>query len=479
MCLFAGLGLRAQNDTAYIYTYGGASDDEGKDIIQTSDGGYLIVGSTSSFGNGSSDIYAVKIDSNFQTQWTAAYGGPQIESGEAVLSANDGGYYLIGYTNSFGSGGYDVYMVKIDSLGNKDWDDYYGGANWDFAYDAVSDSLSNIYIVGESYSFNGGDAQAYVLKLDEFGSIIWEKDFGGDKDDFARGVCQAYDGDLMLTGESWADSSDNSDLWFYKFDPSGAMIWQGLFGGENQDQGKSVVQLEDSGFVSIGFSEGDFGDKDVLIVKVDESGQFEWSRIHGKTDALDDIGYDIRETNQNYLVLAGSTQNYGSGGTDMYTIQTSGEGVWQTAPSYGGKLTDISYRTLRTKQNKDLFMGVSNSYTTKYLDIAIVIADTVDGNKSLDHTRFRDTSSTTVINSSVAQSENLSIQLVGNRILNPTKEGYSIIIYDIQGKIIDRTTIQAESELSIELERTGIFQIVLESNNDTQVWRFSNVITGE
>src|ERR1039458_2536636 len=121
-----------KNDTAYIYSYGGIQNDGCRQIMPTSDGGYIMIGTTNSFGHGNTDFYAIKIDSSCKFIWSGCYGGNINEEGYSVIPTMDKGYAFVGFTDSYGAGGYDVFLVKTDSMGREQWQKTYGGSNWDF-----------------------------------------------------------------------------------------------------------------------------------------------------------------------------------------------------------------------------------------------------------------------------------------------------------------------------------------------------------
>ncbi len=455
----------AQSDTAFIYTYGGGGDDEGKDILQTSDGGYIILGSTSSFGNGSSDLYVLKLDSNFQVEWTNAYGGPQIEVGEAILPSDDGGYHLIGYTNSFGSGGYDVFVVKIDSLGNEDWQDTYGGANWDFAYDATRDSLGNIYIVGETYSFGNGAAQAYVLKVGEFGGLIWEKDFGGEGRDIANAISFSPDSNYVLTGETTGitDTTD-SDIWLLKFNDNGDILEEFGYGGIKYDVGHDITF--DSAHYYIAGSSKSFSLEDDLneyVVKVDTSGVLIWGRDrkqNGNGTNLDDEGFGISLRPNGRILVTGAGRTFGAGSADMIISDLGTSGFESpVSGSFGEFLTDIGYKIFSTNNQNLFILGKTNSYGP-YYDVGLMYMDTtfkISSNDLKLQVKFSDTTTTSNPELEVLQgsstSQLLEIKEMNDQIelSNRSSEVAVFQVYDLMGRILNSGEVGAMSSIYIDL----------------------------
>ena len=146
-------------------TYGGTGDDEGYSLVQTSDGGYAIAGETNSYGAGDYDFYLVKTDSAGTMQWNQTYGGPDNEDGTSLVQTSDGGYAMTGDTNSFGAGGYDFYLVKTDSTGTMQWNNTYGGKDNEYAtFGLIQTSDGGYAMTGDTNSFGAGGYDVYLVK---------------------------------------------------------------------------------------------------------------------------------------------------------------------------------------------------------------------------------------------------------------------------------------------------------------------------
>jgi len=158
----------------WIKTIGGINQEWGYSIVQTSDGGFAIAGYTSSFGAGNDDIYVIKLDANGNLQWTKTIGGTNLEWGYSIVQTSDGGFAIVGYTESFGAGLQDVYVVKLDANGNLQWTKTIGGANVDFGNSIVQTSDGGFVIAGHTNSFSGGGGiyDVYIIKLDTNGNLM-------------------------------------------------------------------------------------------------------------------------------------------------------------------------------------------------------------------------------------------------------------------------------------------------------------------
>src|SRR5690349_6864287 len=171
--------LLAQMDTARITIEGGIYDDDCRQVIELRNGGYVVVGTTASFGQGNTDVYLIRTDSNCSCLWSMTIGGPEIEHGYSVTETFDGGLAIAGYTNGYNAQGYDVLLIKTDSIGTVQWIKTYGGSDWDFGYSVRQTADSGFVICGESYSYSNGDADVLVVKTDKVGNLTWIKNVGG------------------------------------------------------------------------------------------------------------------------------------------------------------------------------------------------------------------------------------------------------------------------------------------------------------
>ena len=182
--IFCQVSLSAQF-IPFAFTYGGGGTDMGYDIIEAPDSGYVCVGQSGSFGYtfGSSDVYVFKTNINGQLLWRRNYGGLNAEGARTITKGHGGGYLIAGYTNSYGNGGYDYWILRIDEQGDTLWSKTYGGSDWDFAYSACTTADGNYLVAGETFSFGAGGSDIWVLKINDSGdtlsSFLWGE--GGDQ----------------------------------------------------------------------------------------------------------------------------------------------------------------------------------------------------------------------------------------------------------------------------------------------------------
>jgi len=288
--------LDASGDLIWQKSYGGSGDDYANSVAPTEDGGFIIAGYSESndgdvSGNhGSSDYWLVKLDAIGEPIWQKSYGGSGDDYANSVAQTTDGGYIVAGTSNSIDGdvsgnhGDADYWLVKLDASGDLIWQKSYGGSGDDYA-NAVAQTMDGGYIVaGYSWSSDGdvsgnhGGYDYWVVKLGADGNLVWQKSLGGSYDDYAESVAPTSDGGYIVAGTSNSIDGDvsgnhgSSDYWLVKLDASGDLIWQKVMGGSHDDRANSVVQMPDGGYVVAGFWNAGFGEggeiSDYWVVKI-------------------------------------------------------------------------------------------------------------------------------------------------------------------------------------------------------------------
>jgi len=209
----------SMGDTLWTRTCGGTGADRAFSIQETRDGGYIVAGHTSSFGTRAFDVYVLKMDLDGDTLWTRTYGGSDHDRGRTVSQAFDGGYIIVGYTASYGAGGGDVWLIKTDSLGDTLWTRTYGGADGDEGYGLYCTSDGEVAIVGWTYSYGTGGADIYLVKVDSCGNALWSGTYGGSDTDLGLVVQETFDGGYILFGETRSFGAGNLDIYLIKINP--------------------------------------------------------------------------------------------------------------------------------------------------------------------------------------------------------------------------------------------------------------------
>ena len=316
----------ANGDSLWTRTFGGSSSDEGYSVQQTIDGGYIIAGRTMSYGAGGSDVYLIRTDASGSEEWSQTFGGSSGDYGYSVQQTTDGGYIITGRTESYGTGSSDVYLIKTDANGNESWTQTFGGSGYDRGYSVQQTTDGGYIVAGHTYSYGTGSADVYLIKTDTNGNESWSQTFGEISYERGYSVQQTTDGGYIIAGYTYSYGAGYSDVYLIKTDADGDTLWTQTFGGSSNDVGESIQQTTDGGYIVAGYTESyGAGDIDVYLIKTNASGSEEWTQTFGGSSA--DEGYSIQQTQDGGYIIAGKTTSFGAGGLDVYLIRLAGDGT--------------------------------------------------------------------------------------------------------------------------------------------------------
>ena len=255
-------------------TFGGDNKDYGNSVQQTIDGGYIITGEISSSGNGSSDVLLIKTDQQGQEEWIQTFGGSDYDIGNSIEQTYDGGYIITGSTRSYGNGSSDVLLIKTDQQGQEEWIQTFGGGYIDIGNSIKQTSDNGYIITGYTQSYGNGSRDVWLIKTNSQGNEEWNQTFGGSYIDIGNSIQQTIDGGYIITGSRGTDYY--SDLWLIKTDYQGNEEWNQTFGGNDYDFGNSVQQTTDDGYIIIGHTKSyGNGGYDIFLIKTDSEGNTE------------------------------------------------------------------------------------------------------------------------------------------------------------------------------------------------------------
>jgi len=323
--------------------FGGTSDDEGWSIKQTLDGGYIAAGFTGSFGNGNYDLWLIKTDSNGNEEWNQTYGGSNNDLGISIEQVSDGGYVVVGYTNSYGNGGFDFWLIKLDSNGNKEWDNTYGGDGDEFV-NSFKETLDGGYIIiGKSYSYAG----LLLVKTDSNGNEQWNQIYDLSITSYGESIQLTSDGGYIFVGSSPNPSGvGGHDLRLVKIDINGNEEWNQTYGWDGSEFGESIQQTSDGGYIITGFSNSYDPACDLWLIKTDSNGNQEWNQMYGGINS--EFGKSVKQTSDGGYIITGYTNSFGNGSDDLWLIKTDPSGNEEWNQTYGGYDRDRGYSIEQT-----------------------------------------------------------------------------------------------------------------------------------
>ena len=317
----------AHSHRLWCKTFGQGDVNQGNSVQQTLDLGFIIAGTTWPRNENHSDMVIVKTDPAGNEIWSRTYGGKGRDEARAARQTTDGDYVIVGQTDSFGNGNGDVYLLKTDSSGMEIWSRTYGGIRRDEGHSVRQTGDGGYIVAGQTNSFGNGNEKVYLLKTDPEGNLVWSRTFGAGGRNRGESVCQTLDGGYIVAGTTWPFGATYSNLYLLKTDPEGREIWHKTFGGKYGDHGFAVEQTRDGGYIVAGntWPVGRIGQSRMILLKTDGRGGKVWMKTFGGEGST--YGYSVCPTVDGGYVVAGKMEDLHKGDDDIYLIKTDGDGV--------------------------------------------------------------------------------------------------------------------------------------------------------
>jgi hypothetical protein len=321
--LIVVLPLLAQPpDTLWTKTFGGNRNESSSNVQQTTDGGYIIFGTTCSYGAGGDDFWLIKTDANGDSLWTRTIGGSTEEECFSGDQTTDGGYIIVGFNNYYGDESY-ILLVKTNSQGDTSWTRSYMRTGQDFGRWVQQTNDGGYIIAGQTVT---GHYNLWLIKTDAMGDTQWTRIYGGDNNCIGWCVQQTSDSGYIITG-----SKDyRPAIWLVRTDSQGDSLWTRTFECELYwTSGSGVQQTTDGGFIIVGFANSIGGnDRDIWLIKTDSNGDSLWSRRFGGTN--DEGGSSVQQTSDGGYILLGTSFSYAHDRSDIWLIKTdsNGDSLW-------------------------------------------------------------------------------------------------------------------------------------------------------
>ena len=326
MCL---VRLKADGTIDWYNLFGGIGSQEAHALVRTTDGGYLLAGYTFNAGT-TADVLLVKTTSNGVQSWARSFGTSGDEAAYAVQQTSDGGYIVAGTTQAFGGDNRDFYLVKTLANGTVDWDQVFGAALDDLAFAVRQTSDGGYIVVGSTEVGSPSTTQIYVVKTTAGGIAQWSYTYGGAGHDEAHDVLQTSDGGYLVVGATTPPTSSISDVYIVKLYPNGVVQWTRTIGGTGSEVAQAITPITGGYIIAGKVAPAGIGQSDAYLLKVDALGNKVWSKRFGA--ANEDVAAGVQPAADGGFVLAGTTASYGIGGTDMYVIKTDEFGRGSSTP---------------------------------------------------------------------------------------------------------------------------------------------------
>ena len=388
----------------FITTLGGSKNESAQAVVNTTDGGYAVLGHTQSMdgdvlnkSNESYDYWLLKFDATNQLQWQKTYGGSDDDRGVDLIQTSDNGYAVIGKSKSNDlevseNAGFDDFWVsKLDSSGTIIWEYSFGFAGSDTPYSIIQTNDDGYLLSGVldvSASNGQGDRNSilsrhaggdyWVIKLNASGVKQWSNYYGGSFTDTAYDAIQTEDDGYIIVGSSDSDDVDitnnlgSYDFWILKISATGTLVWEKSFGGSEIDEAHAISQATDGNYLIVGDTRSNDleisqnnGAADLWIVKITPEGTLLWEKTLGGSSF--DVGRSISKTQDNGFLVSGSsrssdgnlTSNKGQNDAWVVKINSSGNLEWQK--TIGGSEVDFFYDAVELNDQTIIAVGDSNS----------------------------------------------------------------------------------------------------------------------
>jgi len=342
--------------------YGGKEDDIAYGIVALENGDSALVGTCKSFGAQRTDICVTRMTAKGEMKWRLWLGGKKKDEGRAIARAADGSILVLGNSKSFTKNyDYDLHVAKISLDGKLIWEKSVGGTRDEFAGGIAGTDDGGALVVGSSQSFGEGDQNVYIVKLDKNGKEISAYTVGGEKDDVATALTRTRGGEFVMVGYREIERAGDADFFLMKLDQNGKKIWTQTYGGEYEDTLNGVTATVDGGIVAIGKTRS-YGSEqsDLTVMKYDADGKLIWHKIYGFK--YYDYGNAVATTRDGGFILAGGTNSLGKGNHSMYVLalDKAGELIWSHV--YGDERKDVAHGVARMSDGSIIVVGESNSF---------------------------------------------------------------------------------------------------------------------
>jgi hypothetical protein len=352
----------ASASTDWVQAIDGAPDNCAYGITSSSDGGYVLVGDSDSLDGNGYTAWIMALDSSGDTQWRQEFTGLGDSQFYSVAPANDGGYIATGCTSPSVDDNKGAWLLKTDDQGNMQWNQTYGGDGDNKAFSVIQTSDDGYVFSGYTDSSGQGNDDFWLVKTDGQGDLQWNQTFGGDGTDQAYSVVQTDDGGFAVAGQTDSAGNGGNDALLVKTDSNGNMEWNQTFGDADNDGAFSVIQTSDSGYALAGYTDSDQGGYNSWIVKADSSGDAEWQKTY--SDSVDTQALSLVQTDDDGYLLAGYTNSYGSTGSQIWLDKIDPEGNSQWTQTFGGKGDDGAFAVTKTDNETYAIAGYTDSQTS-------------------------------------------------------------------------------------------------------------------
>jgi hypothetical protein len=493
---------RAQG--SFFKTYGKVPHDYCYSLQRTFDGGCILSGTTNGYG-GTSYLFLVRTDANGDTLWMRGYSPGYITLGYSVAQCADSGFAVCG-----GQG-----IERVDKNGNLLWNFVYTNTTFNSVRETADKGLILAGSFGQSGGSNGMDV--FMIKTDSNGVKQWSRKFGGPIDEYATCVRQTNDGGYIVAGSTDSYGAGGWDTYVIRTDANGDTLWTRTYGSAGNEGGTTtsrqvIEQTSDGGYVIGGYSNGfaTVGGNDAYLVKTDAGGNVAWSRMYG--GLANEVINDVKQCADGGYACVGSTNSFGGGSTDIYFVRTNATGDTLFTRCYGGLLSEVGHGLLLSPDKGFMIGGYTANFGAGNNDAILLKLDSM-GNSAC-HQEVTGTSVTAPATLAAATATGKIFLTVNVTTVNPAGKGggtvtevcsingiataeqnavklypnpagdvlyveaagsAELLIFDVLGNRMLREQVNARARVSLEALRSGTYFAELRTTAGQQ--KFKLLIT--
>ncbi|MCE3259722.1 MAG: lipoprotein [Bacteroidetes bacterium] len=328
LLLLAVFNLPLTNSAQVTFekTYPTTYDKTSRDVLPTSDGGYILVGMTNNSNITDCDLLIMKTDAMGNQLWAKTYGGAKPDYAYGMVETTDGNYFVTGYSQSFGGGDYDIYLIKFDPNGDKIFEKTFGSWGNEEAREIIKTSDGNYVIVGTSNSFSSTQDMV-LIKIDNSGTAIWTKTYGGSDKEYGNSVKQCSDGGYIIGGQTFT-WGQNGDTYVVRTNATGDTLWTKYYGSPLSDEAGSILSNSDGGFTFAIRDSTASNDIDVRVINVNSTGTVNWNKNYGAS--LKDTPKTLCATSDGGYLVGAISRSFGWINPDMWLLKmnSAGDTTW-------------------------------------------------------------------------------------------------------------------------------------------------------
>ncbi|MDX2250628.1 MAG: caspase family protein [Bacteroidia bacterium] len=357
----------------FTQIYGGKQDEHAMSVIQARDGNYVLVGFTFSYGKGKSDVWVMKVDRYGEEIWRRFLGTSDFDWPNTLIETRDGNYVIAGYTRNSTDGQSDAWIFQLNSFGEGMWSKTFGGNLDEEAKSITQTADGGFAITGFSYSNSKGESDVWLLRLNAVGEELWQQTYGGEGVEMGYSIIETRDSGFLMGGYQSYDSVNRADMLLIKVDRKGKGVWRRVLRSPGNDITEVVHETPEGDFIAGGWAfMQEKGDLDGKVVRLTAGGKVLWEKTYGGDGK--DAFYDMVPASGGGFIFSGQTGSF-SKNSDVWILCITADGVLQWQKRSDGGQNDYGHAITQTRDGGFVIAGGTKSYQAEGSDMYLLKTD--------------------------------------------------------------------------------------------------------